>query len=231
MNNEIGLFDTISADYIVAGAKMELDLTSTTTQDFYLENKVNEGIGALRSAYTLIPSIAVLDIDPDTFSVKLPKGFVKLLGKNSIRILDNTRNQSNNGKDVQGTTSPVGNSNGFFKGDLAINFTAEVVDGYIYFGSAITQDKCEISYIGTNIDANGELKIPALAYRPLLAFVCSEWLFKNNDPKSAKWERRWMQGKRWFKGVMAEPDSLEAQLLGYMNNHMPTYGEGGYWVF
>ena len=44
MNNEIGLFDTISADYIVAGIKMELDLTSTTTQDFYLENKVNEDV-------------------------------------------------------------------------------------------------------------------------------------------------------------------------------------------
>jgi hypothetical protein len=231
MNNEIGLFDTISADYIVAGAKMELDLTSTTTQDFYLENKVNEGIGALRSAYTLIPSIAVLEIDPDTFSAKLPKGFVRLMGKNSVRILDNTRNQSDNGTVILGTTSPIGNSNGFYKGDLAINFTAQVVDGYLYFGSAITQTMCEISYVGTNIDANGELKIPALAYRPLLAFVCSEWLFKNNDPKSQKWDLRWKQGKSWFKGIMAQPDAMEAQLLGYMNNHMATYGQGGYWVF
>jgi hypothetical protein len=30
---------------------------------------------------------------------------------------------------------------------------------------------------------------------------------------------------------MAQPDAMEAQLLGYMNNHMPTYGQGGYWVF
>jgi hypothetical protein len=70
-----------------------------------------------------------------------------------------------------------------------------------------------------------------LAYRPLLAFVCSEWLFKNNDPKSQKWDLRWKQGKSWFKGIMAQPDAMEAQLLGYMNNHMATYGQGGYWVF
>jgi hypothetical protein len=43
MNNEIGLFDTISADYIVAGVKMELDLTSTTN-NLSKSVMVNEGV-------------------------------------------------------------------------------------------------------------------------------------------------------------------------------------------
>jgi hypothetical protein len=231
MNNNIGLFDTITAEYVVAGAKMELDLTSTTTQDMYLENKCNEGIGALRSCYTLIPAIAELPIDPVTYSAQLPSGFVRLRGNSPVRLIDNDFSINANGTQLQGSIGVVTNNSGFFKGDLNYYMGAEVVDGYIYFGSAVNQTMCEISYVSTNIDANGDLKIPALAYRPLLAFLCSEWLFKMNDPKSAKWDLRWRNGKRWFAGIMAQPDTLETQKMGYINNHMANYISPNYWLF
>lgn len=231
MNNNIGLFDTISAEYIVAGAKMELDLTSTTTQDVYLLNKTNEAIGALRNCYTLIPAIAELPIDLVTYSAQLPSGFVRLMGSNSVRLLEDTLDVSVNGNTIQGTITPVNPTDGFYKGNLAPYTTAQVVDGYIYFGSDITQTKCQISYVSTNIDANGDLKIPSLAYRPIVAYLCSEWLYKNNDSRYQKWERRWANGKRWFAGIMAQPDSLEMEQMGYINNHMAAYKTASYWLF
>lgn len=231
MNNNVGIFDTITADYIVAGAKMELDLTSTTTQDVYLLNKVNEAIPYFRDCFTLIPAVAQLYIDTVTLSAKLPSGFVKLMGSNPVRLLAPELDNTANGNKVTGTISPTGNIDGFFKG-LQTNYTnVQVVDGYLYFGSGIKQDTCVISYITNNIDANGELKIPALAYRPLLAFLCSEWFFKANDPRYAKWEKRYVDGKRWLRGVMAAPDTLETQQLGYINNHMAAYKSTNYWLF
>jgi hypothetical protein len=231
MNNNVGLFDTITADYIVAGAKMELDLTSTTTQDVYLLNKVNEVIPSMRDCFTLIPAIAELSIDLVTFSAKLPSGFVRLIGANPVRLLAPQLNTNINGNTVTGTIDPIGNVDGFYKG-LQTNYTsAEVVDGYLYFGSGIQQDTCLISYISTNVDANGDLKIPSLAYRPLVAYLCSEWLYKSNDPRYSKWDERWRRGKRWIKGIMAQPDSLEQQEMGYINNHMAAYRSPSYWLF
>jgi len=219
MNNDIGLFDTITAEYIVAGAKMELDLTSTTTQDVYLLNKVNEGLGMIRS-FTLIPAIAELEIDPVTFSAKCPSWFTRLQGSNPIRLIDPLDTQI----DVQRTgLAPTNNVDGFFKGGLNTSFSAEVVDGYIYFGSAVTATKCEISYISTNIDANGNIKIPSLAYTPLVSFLCSEWLRKNNDSRFQIFATRWKEGKRWIKGIFAQADSLEIIKLGNTNNHLPLY--------
>ncbi len=230
MNQDIGIFDTITDDYILSGVKMELDLTSSTTQDFYLLNKINEGLGALRNTYTLIPAVAILPINKDTLSAELPRGYNKTRGKNPIRMLLNNAGRPNP------VLSPVGSLDGFFKGDLAYGLTAQIVDGYIWFGSTLSNDNiipdtCELSYTSTNIDANGNLKIPALAYRPLYAYACSEYLHKIGDNRYQKWDKRWRDGKRWLRGVMAEPDSIEAQTLGYINNHMPTYGNIGYWTY
>lgn len=231
MNNDIGLFDTITADYIVNGAKMELDLVSTTTQDVYLLNKVNEGLGALRNFYTQVPQIAVLDINPVTLSAQVPNGFIRLMGNNSVRLLDDSVNILIGDKKQQGNLPVPPTSDGFFKGNLAYYAGAKVVDGYIYFNNDITQTQCEISYLGTNIDEKGDLKIPAIAYRVLLSFVCSEWLYKNNDKRYAKWDERWRSGKAWLRGIYNTPDELETKLMGYTNNHMASYKTNLFWFY
>lgn len=212
MIQDIGIFDTITADYIVASAKMDLDLTSTTTQDVYLLNKVNEAIGALRNCFTLIPVPAIIPISYSNGLgiAQTPKGYSKLLELSLADTLEEAQNERQNNNPITGVT---------------------ITDGFIYFSSNVTQPYCKLIYLSTNTDETGELKIPALALRPIKAYVCAEWLFKAEDKRWARWDDRWRKGKAWLRGIMAEPSKIEAEQLGYINNHMAQYNSELYWNY
>lgn len=82
MINEVGTFDYITEDYILAGAKQKLGLRDTTLEDAYLKDLINECVGTqLRNAGTRVQIVTQLQIERVggvTPRAKLPSGFVRL---------------------------------------------------------------------------------------------------------------------------------------------------------
>jgi hypothetical protein len=82
LNNEVGTFDYITEDYILAGAKQKLGLRDTTLEDSYLKELINECVGTqLRNAATrvqIVTQLAIERVGGVTPRAKLPKGFIRL---------------------------------------------------------------------------------------------------------------------------------------------------------
>ena len=105
MNNEVGTFDYITEDYILAGAKRKLGLRDTTIEDSYLKDLINECVGTqLRNAATRVQIVTQLQIERTggtTPRAKLPSGFVRLTKKFPIVYVNAE------GMAVNGTTNGV----------------------------------------------------------------------------------------------------------------------------
>jgi len=103
MNNEVGTFDYVTSNYVLAGAKRKLGLRDTTLEDAFLKDLINECVGTqLRNAATRIQQITQLAIERVggiTPRAKLPVGFIRL-SKNIPIVYVNAQ-----GKAISGTNS------------------------------------------------------------------------------------------------------------------------------
>lgn len=83
-----GLYDTISSKFVLAGVKMRLQLSNTTSEDMYLTDIINNGIKRLRNNSTMIPTQATIPIYD--FKAQLPDGFIKFSKSLPIRLYSPT---------------------------------------------------------------------------------------------------------------------------------------------
>lgn len=240
MNNEAGIFDFITDEYILAGVKDDLDLVDTTMYDFYLKDSINLGLKELKNVGLQIPCITQLEIV--NLRAKLPKGFIRLLkrnpivyvdaagkaingtGNNEVTVIATTVGGSNIGQTSFPTTSPVFHysapqfvNDTFFKEspydvNFAIGGSVNLVNGWLYFSDDVISNFVKVSYLGANMDENGDLLIPSYCERALRAFAAYRFcrrFFEKYAAVLPDYKREWSNAKRECRGYAVLPDSME----------------------
>lgn len=103
MNNQVGTFEYVTDDYVLAGAKRRLGLRDTTLEDAFLKDLINECVGIkLKGAGTRLQIVTQLQIErvgDVTPRAKLPAGFIRFTKKYPIIYTDAA------GMAINGTTS------------------------------------------------------------------------------------------------------------------------------
>lgn len=220
IDSGIGSFETTTLDSILAGAKMRLRLRDTTSEDLLLKDLIVEGLKKSR-----VPSLFIRKeeyIEIDNLVAQLPCDFVKFDKINPIRLIDN---------DNQGTwIIPQFTDNTFFSYDndlesynSYIRFGTVTQNGkYLYFSSDIESRRALISYLGTNIDQDGEIVIPELMDSVLVAYACWKYgmIYPERMPSDIRsaWEMEYKLNKKAVKGIQNLPSSLETKLNTWRMN-------------
>ncbi len=211
MNQNLGLYSTITSDYIVAGVKSQLNLREDSSWDLKFADDVNLGLQQLRNCFSFIPATTVLPILQH--KVELPDGFIRLYTSNptySSYTFVNSDGSPVTTVDVSGVIITPGT-----------NFDPQVIDGWMLFPTWITAQWVRIFFLSANLDANGDIKIPAIAEIALRSFVCQYYYeAQQNFNAAAVYERRFGRYKAWLTGVFATPDAIENRQLIRMQNQL-----------
>ncbi len=225
-NSLYGTYEYITSDYVVSGVKMRLGIKNSTEDDLYLKDLCNMGIKELRNLYTLVPAIATLPIVDG--KAKLPEGFVKFNKGNYPIVYVNQSGKVD--MDNQRWASPLNNNNPFFtdspfvdSGFYPYSGLCNVENGYLFFEGNLESQFVKIAYLSTNLDENGEVKIPAIAERTLTAYICWNYCrtIRERPDIIAGYEYEFKKGKQWLKGLSAMPDSNENPYLYNQMNKLP----------
>jgi hypothetical protein len=201
---EQGIYETTTLESIIASCKMTLNLFDTTLQDGFLELSILEGLGELRNFFTHSEMIAQIPIDLTTLSAPIPRGFVETNGEEPIRTFSKlpTVIQPNNGVNTYGSIPSTHDRSGFFKGTLNTSHSAQIVQGYIRFGSDTTDTYCQLAYRGVNFDANGDAAIPSTARIALKNYGCACFDRDRRDgSKYLVYMNKYNTEKRRLRGV------------------------------
>jgi len=220
----IGTYETETLDSILAGVKMRLKVRDNTSDDLLIKDLIVEGLKKSRVPQLFIRKIAFLDINTETFSAKLPCGFVRFDHYNPIRFVGN-----DGLTDVDNHFfAPEFINNTFFKCDPSKNYrygfhgSVTQVGDILYFSSNISATRCEISYLSENTDENGEIIIPEIMGSVLIAYACWQWGTINYDrmPQDVRrsWEVQYRTNKRAVKGIQNLPSALESKLIQWIQN-------------
>jgi hypothetical protein len=152
----------------------------------------------------------------------LPCDFVKFDKVNPIRLIDNN-NQGN-------WIIPQFIDNTFFSYDPDIATfgpfvrygTVSQVGKYLYFSSDISSLRAIISYLGTNVDQDGEIVIPEIMDSVLVAYACWKYgqVYPERMPSDIRsaWEMEYKLNKKAVKGIQNLPSSLETRLNSWRMN-------------
>ncbi len=225
MTDEKGIFETISIDEVLAACKMELNLFDTTLQDSYLENAIYQGLGKLRNFFTHTEMIAQIPIDLVTLSAPIPNGFIQENGENPIRTFSTLPTATTALNYIP--TAP--NLSGFYKGVLNQCYSAQIVDGYIRFGSETTDTYCQLAYLGVNLDANGEAAIAGTFLMALQNYACAQYSRSRGDKSLyPSYIDDFYKEKRFLRGLYNT--STTAQIGNVTNKFFVRRNDGfAYW--
>jgi hypothetical protein len=220
IDSGIGSFETTTLDAILAGAKMRLRLRDTTSEDLLLKDLIVEGLKKSR-----VPSLFIRReeyIDIENYVAQLPCDFVKFDKVNPIRLIDNNNEGS--------WLIPQFIDNTYFSYDPDINnyglytrFGTVTQNGkYLYFSSDISALRALISYLGTNVDQDGEIIIPEIMDSVLVAYACWKYgmVYPERMPSDIRgaWEMEYKMNKKAVKGIQNLPSSLEQRLNTWRMN-------------
>lgn len=143
MNNDVGLYDAVTSEYVLAGAKRRLGLRDTTIEDSYLKDLINECVGIkLKGAGTrqqIITTLRIERVGGITPRAKLPSGFIRFTKEipvvycdaqgNSIMGIRNSESTvtfvTDNGSQLGSETYPSGGAYG--------NYYAPMVTGNSFY--------------------------------------------------------------------------------------------------
>lgn len=198
MTNDNGINDVVTEQELLSQVKFHLRIRDTSEHDAWLLQMINDGVRQLRNNFTLIPLVCQLQIDPTTYLARLPKGFYKLNGQNPIRTFKS---------DPNGANSPDWVSDGFYKGAFNDYYSAQVIGDYIQFGSDLKEFNCQISYLGLNVNAQGELEIPRIADLCVRFYAMYQFAFSEKDPAYQEYKNEYMKQRRFVRGEFANSDS------------------------
>jgi hypothetical protein len=228
MTDEEGIFETISIDEVIAACKIELNLFDTTLQDGYIENAIYIAMGKMRNFFTHTQMIAQIPIDLTTLSAPIPLGFAQTNGEQPIRTFSElpTVIPPNNTVNNYGNFPSVPNRSGFFKGTLNISYSAQIDNGYIWFGSDTTDTYCQLAYRGINLDANGDMAIPSTALMMLQNYACATYSRSRGDKSLyPSYINDFYNERRRLRGVYNK--STNEQIANVMNKFF-VRNTGGY---
>lgn len=204
MNQNAGIFEYITEDYVLAGVKQDLGIVDTNIHDLYLLDNINLGLKELK-AIGATQTYCVAQLKVEDFKCKLPKNFIRFTKKNPL-VYVNAAGQAIGGVDNQnyyvvettadgallGTqtvtgsnlwprySAPVFINNAFFKDSpynqsWNLTGTVNLVDGWLIFSDDVVAQYVKIAYVGTNVDENGRLLIPQFIERYLRAFAATRF--------------------------------------------------------
>lgn len=194
---------------VIAKAKtrlMPFGMTVDTTWDVFLKDAAIEAAEEMMTALDFNEYTATLEICD--FVAILPKNFVTF--DRSGSLVFTTDGVVNNGTQLTPYNSGYGVvytgapfvTNSPFIGGIQDGYipTINIQDGKIYFSNNITNTECTISYLGVNIDSNGDMQIPKMNERPIRYFIMAEWKRANGINGWQTDQALWSQGKRDRRG-------------------------------
>lgn len=162
----------ISVNEVIARAKMQLGIDSTSEHDNYLNVLVEEGVRSLNALSLFIKKDCVLDIVDGR--AKLPYGFMKLLAMRFT--VDNNDGKKSYNPIIYVDTKFLNSLNINNHGYSNYSNSAKIVGNYIHFNTNdIKSSKIEVSYYSLNISDDGNIVIYLEYERALMHYIC--WMF------------------------------------------------------
>lgn len=216
----VGTFDTVTEEYLISTAKMELKLANSTLDDALLKSYLLQAMKDLRLWYTFLQDWCTVEID-EYGRGKLPCGFVKFIKPGSVYVTNPDDASAPGGYAYRGN-SPFPQSNpaeGWYQCPIALY---QVIGGYLQFQENAGIEQVMIGFIKVRTDSDGNILYPSAYERCLVAFM--KWKYAQTNfqdyPANLREEFRneWVNGRRWLKGSENEPDAGEKELMSiYMN--------------
>lgn len=221
-----GFYDTVTYDSVIEKAKRRLKIAGTTDHDVELEDYINEAVGSIYTSSRVVPMSCVKDVESN--KVKLPKGFVKLLGVRFVETLETSSEDEQEESEVD--LNPFHNlqyqntvylnykwlrdcnvDDSFYAGscvDYANVF--KEIDGYLVWQTNIedTFTKVQILYSGVNKDETGRHVIYERFERAVRSYACG--MFASSYPITYSSQfvslemETWKAQKRFIKGNEGE---------------------------
>lgn len=113
MNQQIGTYEYIDMNFVLAGVKSALGIRESTSDDAFLKDAINTGVKELRIYGTIVPIVTQLEIDREsaTPKAKLPDGFIRFVKKYPI-VYVNAQGNAISGVSTQEVTSVITNGEG-----------------------------------------------------------------------------------------------------------------------
>jgi len=201
---------------IIARATTRLQITDTTAWYPFLKDCAIEAASEMMTALDFNEYTATLPICD--FVAVLPENFVNFDRPNPLQFTIDGQVAVGN------TVAPFLNGYGvvYTGGAIIMNSpwpgsqqafyvpTINIQDGKLYFSNNISNDECTISYLGVNIDKNGDLQIPKLNERVIMYFLMCEYKRQVGLPWQTD-QLLWAQGKKDRKAKANLPDSFEKE--------------------
>lgn len=193
----------ITLDDVRERTKMSLNLQSTTEQDDYLDVLILEGLRQLNTYYNLTKFTTCVEIEDS--KAKLPYGVSQVLGVRFVNeggscaplwYADMKFLKTCQCSDIENVCSFVG--------------TYMINGSYIHFNSDISSGKCEIAYMGLNVNDDGDLIIYEDYERALSAYAC--WKFMQTYHKdypfnlTFEYKKEWVAQKTYLRGSAQAED-------------------------
>jgi len=157
MNNNIGTYDYITLEYILAGCKQDLGIRDSTIDDLTIKDSINLGLQELElTTGSNTKFIAQLPIDSVTKSCKLPQGFKGFTQRCPIVYCDAEGNAVN-GTSNQTVTSIVVDGSGNSLGSTTVDFANNWGNGYgpVFSNNTFFKN----SPYGSAFNLNGSMEI------------------------------------------------------------------------
>lgn len=225
MDQNLGTYDTVSLDTILAGVRMRLGMRDTTSDDMLLKDLIVEMVKRMGSPQMFVRAQAYLDIDGPSRSAKLPPGFKRFEHYNPIRFV------GDDGKvDPHNFFGPQYINNTFFRNDPGIECAYSCIgtvtesNGFLFFSNDITADRCYISFLSANYDSQGNIVIRQDMESPLMDGVMWQYglIYPDRVPMAVTQTREmsYKQNKKAIKGSQNLPSSLESKLNQWIMNSM-----------
>lgn len=220
MNNiqDYSTYSVVSLDTVVAGAKMRLGIKNSTEDDMYLKDLAIEGVKKMRAAKSYVQAYAVLPIV--NLRAELPSNFVMLNKFNGVALVDSEGDAdfSNGAALPFNTGEPFYKNSPYTLAPLTRAGSFQIQNGYIYFGSTVSQSYVAIMYLAVNQNEDGDIIIPEVYQNYLIPYLCYQWCLTNNDNRFSSYQRSYETNLRAVRGTLNLPDASEQQLIAYKFN-------------
>ena len=237
-------YGQISVSDVIARAKMQLGISSTTEHDIWFETLANEAARHLDCLSVTIKRTCKLDIDGTTAC--LPKGLKQFI---ALRFVDDCSGTSST-EDIQTVSQNTGNlnittfsslysfTNNAVYADLKFLKTCgcdddlgfydhpnlfEIQGNTIFFHGTPPSTTALISFLGLNVDDNGMMLVYEDYERAMWNYICWCFCLQNFDRYPAnlrsEYYSTWASQKAWIKSkeVAAHFKNTKRQVSEWAN--------------
>lgn len=215
-------YATVSQDYLMATAKMELLLQDTTLDDALLLNFLRQCVKEVRTALSFEQKFCTIEIED--CRGELPCDFVMLNKAGGVFVNPSEEEEDSEspfansvgGYAFAGNSAfPLGNPNGW---NNLIDMTLyQIIGNYIVFNTDADIESVKISYLGVRTDENGCILYPSSHERMLVTYMKARYMeaYFNKYPQALRNEMQASYGrlKRYNKGAENEMTQQDREFV------------------